>query len=447
MLSRRSFVALQHRNFRLIWIGLLVSFSGSMMQNAALLWHVSLLVSPERKGLALGLVGLVRVLPVIVFSLISGVVADAWDRRKLMLFTQTAAAVVSLALALLAFNGLSVAWPIYALAALGSAVGAFDLPARQALVPMLVPREHLPNAITLNTIMFQTASVVGPAIGGLLIATTSVGWAYLANAVSFAFVIAALLMMRHVPAREPSVGGSRDDVSLHAALEGLRFVFRSPLIRSTMLLDFFATFFSSATALLPIFAQDILQVGATGYGWLYAAPAVGAMVTSAAMVPLTERMRRRGPVLLWAVAGFGLATVVFGLSRSFWLTFFCLAMTGATDTVSMIIRNIVRQFETPDRLRGRMIGVNMVFFMGGPQLGELEAGVVANWLGATFSVVSGGIGCLIATGWVAATTPGLRHYGKTEGPPAPAQAPPPLPSPAIEGHETDSTAAAPTLQK
>jgi MFS family permease len=447
LLSRRSFVALQHRNFRLIWIGLLVSFSGSMMQNAALLWHVSLLVSPERKGLALGLVGLVRVLPVIVFSLISGVVADAWDRRKLMLFTQTAAAAVSLALAWLAFKGLSVAWPIYALAALGSAVGAFDLPARQALVPMLVPREHLPNAITLNTIMFQTASVVGPAIGGLLIATTSVGWAYLANAVSFAFVIAALLMMRHVPAREPSSGGSRDDVSLHAALEGLRFVFRSPLIRSTMLLDFFATFFSSATALLPIFAQDILQVGAEGYGWLYAAPAVGAMVTSAAMVPLTERLRRRGPVLLWAVAGFGLATVVFGLSRSFWLTFFCLAMTGATDTVSMIIRNIVRQFETPDRLRGRMIGVNMVFFMGGPQLGELEAGVVANWFGATFSVVSGGIGCLVATGWVAATTPGLRHYGKTEGPPAPAQPPPPLPSPAIEGHETDNTAAAPTLHK
>ena len=273
---------MQHRNFRLIWIGLLVSFSGSMMQNAALLWHVSLLVSPGRKGLALGLVGLVRVVPVIVFSLVSGVVADAWDRRKLMLFTQTAAAAVSLALAMLAFNNLSVAWPIYALAALGSAVGAFDLPARQALVPMLVPREHLPNAITLNTIMFQTASVVGPAIGGLLIATTSVGWAYLANAISFGFVIAALVMMRNVPAREPSALGSRDDVSLHAALEGLRFVFRSPLIRSTMLLDFFATFFSSATALLPIFAQDILQVGAKGYGWLYAAPAVGALVTSAA---------------------------------------------------------------------------------------------------------------------------------------------------------------------
>src|SRR5262245_3409844 len=286
-----------------------------MMQNAALLWHVSLLVTPERKGLALGLVGLVRVMPIIVFSLISGVVADAWDRRKLMLFTQAAAAATALTLALLAFNGLSVAWPIYTLAALGSAVGAFDLPARQALVPMLVPPDHLPNAITLNTIMFQTASVAGPALGGLLIATTSVGWAYLANAISFLFVMAALLMMRDVPAREPSNAGShsstgsgrpepvdgRDDISLHAALEGLRFVFSSPLIRSTMLLDFFATFFSSATALLPIFAQDILHVGAKGYGWLYAAPAVGAMVTSSLMVPLTDWIEHRGAVLLWAV--------------------------------------------------------------------------------------------------------------------------------------------------
>jgi predicted MFS family arabinose efflux permease len=223
-------------------------------------------------------------------------------------------------------------------------------------------------------------------------------------------VIVALLMMRDLPAKASSSSGSRDDVSLHAALEGLRFVFRSPLIRSTMLLDFFATFFSSATALLPIFAQDILRVGAKGYGWLYAAPAAGALVTSAIMVPMTERIERRGRTLLWAVAGYGLATVVFGLSRSFWLTFFCLALTGATDTVSMVIRNIVRQLETPDRLRGRMTGVNMMFFMGGPQLGELEAGAVANWLGAPFSVISGGIGCLVTTAWVAAATPALRRY-------------------------------------
>ncbi|PYR16922.1 MAG: MFS transporter [Acidobacteria bacterium] len=410
MFSRPSVIALQHRNYRLIWIGLFVSFTGSTMQNAALLWHVSLLVPPEHKGLALGLVGLVRVVPIIFFSMISGVVADAWNRRRVMLSTQSASTAVAIGLAALAFRGVTAVWPIYALAALASGVGAFDMPARNALLPSLVPREHLPNAISLNTIMFQTAAVLGPSLGGALIAVGSVGWVYIANAMSFMFVIVALLMMRDVPARAPSEAGSRDDVSLHAALEGLRFVFRSPLIRSTMLLDFFATFFSSATALLPIFAQDILRVGARGYGWLYAAPAVGAVATSAAMVPLTERIERRGTALLWAVAGYGFATVVFGISRSFWLTFACLAMTGATDTVSMVIRNIVRQLETPDRLRGRMTGVNMVFFMGGPQLGELEAGAVANWFGAPFSVITGGAGCLVATAWVAASTPALRRY-------------------------------------
>jgi len=411
MISRDAFVALRHRNFRLIWIGLLVSFTGSMMQGAAVLWQVSLLVPPDRKGLALGLVGLVRVVPIVVFSLISGVVADAWDRRSLMLFTQLCSALVSVLLAVLTFRGLTGPWPVYALAALASAVSAFDLPARQALVPALVPREHLPNAIGLNATMMQTASVAGPSFAGILIATTGgVGWVYMANALSFGFVIVALLAMRDVPARQPSEGGSRDDVSLHAALEGLRFVFRSPLIRSTMLLDFFATFFSSATALLPIFAQDILHVGAAGYGWLYAAPAAGALVTSAVMVPLAARIEKRGPTLLWAVAGYGLATVVFGLSHTFWVTFGCLALTGATDTVSMVIRNIVRQLETPDRLRGRMAGVNMVFFIGGPQLGEFEAGAVANWLGAPFSVVSGGVGCILATAWVASTTPALRRY-------------------------------------
>jgi MFS family permease len=243
-----------------------------------------------------------------------------------MMFTQSGSAIVALGLAALAFGGVTHVWPIYALAAVGAAVSTFDLPARQALVPTLVPREHLPNAIGLNATMMQTASVAGPSLAGILIATTGgVGWVYMANAVSFGFVIIALLAMRDMPARQPSEGGSRDDVSLHAALEGLRFVFRSPLIRSTMLLDFFATFFSSATALLPIFAQDILHVGASGYGWLYAAPAVGAVVAGAAMVPLNERIKRRGPTLLWAVAGYGLATVIFGVSRTFWLTFFCLA--------------------------------------------------------------------------------------------------------------------------
>ena len=405
-----SLAALQHRNFRLLWIGLLLSFSGSMMQNAALLWHVSLLVSPERKALALGFVGLVRVVPVVAFSMISGVVADAMNRRRVLLITNTLAGCVALLLAALTFGGLTVLWPIYALSAAGAAVGSFDLPARQALVPTLVPREDLPNAINLNSLLFQTASVLGPAMAGLVIAEAGVGWAYFFNALSFGFVILALLLMRNVPARAASESGSKNDLSLAAALEGMRFVFRSPLIRSTMLLDFFATFFASATALLPIFAQDILHVGARGYGWLFAAPAIGSFITSLALVPATEHIRLRGPAIIWSVMGHGVATVVFGFSRSFWLTFACLALVGATDTVSTVLRNIIRQLETPDRLRGRMTGINMMFFIGGPQLGELEAGAVANAFGAPLSVITGGIGCLIATAWVALSTPGLRAY-------------------------------------
>jgi MFS family permease len=403
----RLFAALRHRNFRLLWTGQLLSIAGSLMQSAAILWHVSLLVTPAQRGLALGLVGLVRIVPIVGFSLLSGVVADALDRRKLMLVTQAGMALSAAMLAWVAFRGVHALWPVYLLAALSSAFGSFDGPARQAFIPELVPREHLPNAISLNTIMFQTASVAGPALGGIVIALWGVAWAYVFNALSFLCVIAALLMMRGLTPRKAA---DRGELSFAAAADGLRFVFRTPLIRSTLLLDFFATFFATATALLPIFAQDILRVGARGYGMLSAAPSVGAMLTSLALVPLIERMRRRGTIMLWSVLLFGAATIGFGLSHHFWLTFFCLALTGATDTVSMVIRNIVRQLSTPDSMRGRMTGVNMIFFMGGPQLGELEAGLVASRWGAAFSVVTGGIGCMLATAWVAWRTPQLRAY-------------------------------------
>jgi MFS family permease len=332
------------------------------------------------------------------------------DRRRVLFVTQSMAGLVALALALYTYAGGTAVWPIYALSAVGSAVSSFDLPARAALVPTLVPREHLSNAITLNTIMFQTASVVGPAAAGLVIAETGVASAYLYNAISFGFVILALVLMRDLPKAAVPAAGEKNEISWAAAKEGLQFVFRAPLIRSTMLLDFFATFFASATALLPIFAQDILFVGARGYGWLFAAPAIGSFITSVVMVPATERIRRRGAAIIWSVVGHGFATVVFGFSRSFWLTFACLAFVGATDTVSTVLRNVIRQLETPDRLRGRMTGINMVFFTGGPQFGELEAGAVANWFGAPISVITGGIGCLIATGWVAWRTPRLRSY-------------------------------------
>jgi MFS family permease len=186
------------------------------------------------------------------------------------------------------------------------------------------------------------------------------------------------------------------------------------MIRSTMLLDFFATFFSTASGLLPIYAQDILRVGPRGYGLLVSAQATGALVASAFLVHAADRIDRRGKTLLWAVAGYGVATVLFGLSRRFELTYAALAIVGATDMVSTVLRNIIRQFTTPDRLRGRMTSVNMVFFLGGPQLGEIEAGLVAHALGAPFSVISGGIGCLVATAWIAAKTPALRRYRRED---------------------------------
>ncbi len=404
------FIALRHRNFRLLWTGQLISFSGSMMQSAAILWHVSLLVPADQRAIALGMVGLVRLMPIVFFSIAGGTVADASDRRRVMLVTQTAMGLTAVTLAVLSFRGLSHPWPIYALAAIASAANSFDSPARQALTPTLVPRDHLPNAISLNAIMVQVASVAGPSIGGLVIATLGVEWVYAVNALTFGCVIVALLMMRDLPVRSAA---DTSDISFRAVREGFTFVFSSSLIRSTMLLDFFATFFSSATALLPIFAQDILGVGAEGYGWLYAAPSVGAVLMSVVMVRSIERIEHRGRVLLWAIAAYGAATVVFGLSTLFWLSFLCLAVTGAADTISMVLRNVIRQLGTPDHLRGRMTGVNMMFFQGGPQLGELEAGAVAQWAGPAMSVVTGGIGCLVATGLIAARTPALRQYRRS----------------------------------
>jgi MFS family permease len=395
--------ALRHRNYRLLWMGQFISVSGTMMQSAAILWHV---YEVSKDPIALGIVGLVRVVPVIGFSFIAGMVADSFDRRKIMILAQIGMALCAAGLGLLAAAQVLVVWPIYVLAALSAAFGAFDMPARQALIPSLVPREDLPNAFSVGATMWQAAAIVGPAMSGVVIARFGLEWAYWINAVSFLAVIAALVEMRLQRAEVPA---ERPQVSLASALEGLRFVGREPIILSSMLLDFFATFFSSAIALLPIYAQDILQVGPEGYGWLYAAAAVGAIVTGV-ILTFIRRIPRQGRVLIVAVLGYGAATALFGLSTTFWPAFLALAATGAADTVSMVIRNTIRQLHTPDHIRGRMISVNMIFFMGGPQLGELEAGLLAGWLGAPFSVVSGGLGCILAVLWVARRWPALWRY-------------------------------------
>lgn len=415
-------IALKYRNYRLLWFGLFISMSGSLMRNAVILWHVSLLAPADQKALALGVVGLVRVIPIVVFSMLAGVVADAADRRKLMLFTNSALMLVSATMAVLTLTDqINLTW-LYVLAGVSAAFGSFDGPARQSLFPALVPREHLPNAISLNSIMHQTASAIGPALGGWLIALNSgeVGWAYAVDALSFLALIGSLLLMRNVPNRPPE---QRAEISLRAAGEGLRFVFTSPLIRASMLLDFLATFFASATALLPIYAQDVLNVGPEGYGMLAGASAVGAMITSWVMAGLVDKMRARGKILLGAVMVYGAVTALFGLSTWFWLSYGCLMLAGSADMVSTVLRNIIRQLSTPDGLRGRMTSVNMIFFMGGPQLGELEAGLVAQAFGPVVSVVSGGLACMAIGAFIGWQTPQLRHY-RDEPAPAPAQAAP-----------------------
>jgi len=374
------------------------------MQNATLLWHVSLLAPDEQKALALGGLGFARFVPVVALSLLGGLATDAWDRRRLMLATQIGAAAVAAGLAVMTWHGMTLP-ALYSLAALGAAFGAFDVPARQALVPTLVPREDLPGAISLNAFVIQAASVGGPALGGLLIVSNGVGWAYMVNALSYGFVIGAVLLMRSMPG---PADHRRAALSWDAVIEGFRFAMRTPVIRATLLLDFFGTFFSAARSLLPIFAQDVLLVGPVGYGWLYAGPAIGAVATSALMVPLVTRVTHRGRVLVGAVTMYGAATVAFGASRWFWLAFVCLVLTGVADAVAIVLRNTIRQLETPDHLRGRLSAVSMLVFQGSPRLGDVQAGALAYWIGAPAAVIAGGIGCLAATQWVAARTSALK---------------------------------------
>jgi MFS family permease len=293
-------------------------------------------------------------------------------------------------------TGLESVWPLYLLTAISSAAVAFDNPARQAILPTLVPPQDFPNAVSLGLIVFQLSMIGGPAIAGRLLGSYSPVIVYAFNAASFLAVIAALLLMRASGrATEDETDAARTRINLGALKEGLRFVWRTPIIVQTMTLDFIATFFASATALLPIFAAEILGVGAHGFGILAAAPAVGAVIAAFAMARFGN-LRRQGATVIASVAVYGAATAAFGLSRVFWFSLLMLAVMGAADTVSTVLRQTIRQLVTPNSLRGRMTSVNMIFFMGGPQLGELEAGAVAALIGTQLSVITGGVGCLVA---------------------------------------------------
>jgi MFS family permease len=404
--------ALKNRRYFYLWVGLLISIAGSQMQISALFWHIRTLTG-NPNPLALGGVGLARILPVIFFSLISGPVADAFNRRQILFITQSLLALNAFSLALLTFSGHITLWHIYALTALQAATVAFDLPARQAMVPNLVPVKDLSNAFSMQSIAANTGSVLGPMLGGLVIAALGQGYTYFFNAISFLAVIVALILIGPVAQETRKSGG----VNLSAMKDGFRFIFSRPMILSTMLLDFVATFFASANTMMPIVARDILKVGEVGYGFLSAAQSVGS-VLAALVISQLHVLRRQGLVFLWAVVLFGLATVLFGVSHAFFLALLALVLMGAADAVSTIIRNTIRQLQTPDQIRGRMTSINQLFFQGGPQLGEVEAGVVAQLFGVPFAIISGGIGCIIGMFLIILKWPQVRFYNGDEPVPA-----------------------------
>lgn len=416
------FAALQYRDFRLLWFGRLLSATGSQMQQIAISWQVFELLQGQEltltlfgrelgldaSALGLGSLGLARVIPIAIFALVGGVLADSRDRRKLMLVTLSVSTIISLILTALTYTDNITVPIIYLLSAAAAAASAFTNPAQQSLVPNLVKEEHLTNAVSLNSLLFQVGTILGPGVGGFLIAQYSVGLVYLIDAVSFTAVIIALLFMNYRGGAAMKTSG----LGWEALIDGVRFTFGTKLIWSTMLLDFFATLFASARTMLPIIATEILNVGVEGYGILATAQPIGAVIAGSIMA-WREDVKRQGVVMLTSVVVYGVATAVFGLSTIFWLSYILFGLTGAGDTVSMVIRGSLRQLLTPDELRGRMTSVNMVFFMGGPQLGELEAGLVAAAFGAPFAIVSGGIATVVMTLWVAWRYPSLRRYERT----------------------------------
>lgn len=401
-LNKKNFIALSYRDFRLLWIGLFISFTGTKMQFVAVSWQ---LYELTHSPIALGMLGLARFIPVAIFLLIGGSFADTYNRKRIMLFGQVALAMSALLLAVTGFTNTITPAIIYTATVIAAIADSFEKPARQAMVPNLVKPEHLINAISLNSIMFQSSRLIGPSIGGIVIAGFGTSVIYAFNTLSFLAVIVSLLMMHASGAVEKKNAG----VSFAAIKEGFLFLKSRTILWSVTLLDFLATFFSSATALLPIFARDILHVGALGFGFLYAAEAAGAIIAGIIMTN-QHSMKRQGKVILISVALYGIATIIFGLSRVFWLSLLALMAVGAADTVSAILRHTIRQATTPDHLRGRIVAVTMIFFMGGPELGEFEAGVLAAWMGASMAVVTGGVGTVLVVLLMAYKLPLLRNF-------------------------------------
>lgn len=398
--KRDPYAALRYADYRYFLTGRLAASMGSQMIDVAIGWE---LYERTNRALALGFVGLVQVVPIILLALPAGHVADRFDRKRIALLSLALLIVGSLALAAISFTVAPIPLIYITLFIIGVAL-SFHRPAVAALLPQLVPAEKFANAVTWNSVGWQLASVVGPALGGLIIAWRHhAGIVYLLDAALMLVFVVSLIRIRG-----QQVVRVRKAVTLESLLGGVRFVWHTKIILAAITLDLFAVLFGGATTLLPVFAKDILHVGAEGFGWLRAAPSIGAVLVAVLLLGRPP-MRRAGKSLLFAVAGFGLATIVFGLSRSFPLSLAMLVLAGGLDMISVVVRQTLVQLRTPDEMRGRVSAVNSVFIDTSNELGGFESGASAALLGPVISVVGGGIVTVIVVSAVAVAWPELRN--------------------------------------
>ncbi|HLX57775.1 MAG TPA: MFS transporter [Ktedonobacteraceae bacterium] len=391
---------LLNRNYSLLFWGQLISSAGTQMQVVAVAWQVLLLT---HNPIALGLIGLVQAIPRLVFSLVGGVFADTFDRRKLLLIIEVTLASTSAVLALCTIYHVINMIIIYGVVLISASVSAFEFPTRQAIIPGLVKREEMADALSLSMVMMQFSSIVGPTAGGFAIAWLGVANTYWFDVASYFVVIGSLLFMivPRIPVEKRSRGG------MIALADGMKYLRAHPIILAVLSLDFFATFFGSPRALLPIYASDILRIGPQGLGILQAATPIGA-VALAPFTGLVGRITRQGLGVALAIIVWGLSIIAFGLFPSpLWLGVLFLAGAGAADMVSMVLRGLIIQLSAPDELRGRMSAVSAMFTIGGPMLGQFESGLVAGIFSPTLSVVSGGAACIAATLLIVVLVPGL----------------------------------------
>jgi MFS family permease len=392
--------ALRHRNFQYQWFGSLIGTLGNQMQGAAVGWDI---YTRTHSPFSLGLVGLVQALPVLMLALPSGQIADRLDRRRIVISMAGLLALAWLGLYSVSSNSGPISIFYFFLFVDGVA-NALIRPARVSLLTQLVPLEQLPNAITWNSTRVQFSTMVGPALGGFAIAAfAGPAPVYLVAVLLSVVDIVCVILMRPRPQER-----ANESISWQSISSGARFVVQNKLLLAPLSLDMLAVLFGGAVALMPIFAKDILHVGSTGYGLLLAAPSVGALLTLLFLAH-TPPLKKAGKVLLWCVAGYGVAMIIFGASRWFWLSLMMLFIAGGLDSISVMIRHTLVQVITPDYLRGRVSSINGLFIGVSNELGGFESGTVAKFLGAMPTVVLGGIGTVLVVAGVAFKWPQLRE--------------------------------------